>query len=57
MIKKSGGVIHGFAECETCGWKSESYKNILGISAMHAKRHKHLVLVEVAYSFDYDGRE
>jgi len=56
-VKKFGGVIHGFAECETCGWNSESYKNILAISAIHAKKHKHKVLVEIAYAFDYDGRE
>lgn len=54
MIRR-GGVIHGIADCEDCGWHSESYKNILAISAIHAKRKKHKVSVEIGYGFVYDG--
>ena len=33
----SGGVVHGVAACDDCEWKSYSYKNILEVSANHAK--------------------
>jgi len=55
-MKKSGGVVHGIAICEDCDWKSYSYKNILGISAIHAKKYGHKVNVEVGSYFCYDGR-
>lgn len=54
-MKRTGGVVHGIAECDDCNWQSGSYKNILGISAIHAKKYKHKVHVEVAYVFIYDG--
>jgi len=54
---RTGGVVHGIAACKDCGWSSESYKNILAISAIHAKRYKHKVWVEVGYDYIYDGRQ
>ena len=54
-MKRTGGVVHGMAECNDCDWESGSYKNILAISAIHAKKRKHKVHVEVGYVFIYDG--
>lgn len=54
-MKKNNWIFSGFANCQDCDWKSSSYKNILGISAIHAKRYKHRVLVDIAHGFEYDG--
>lgn len=56
MMATSGGVVHGVANCDDCSWESFSYKNILAISANHAKHHKHKVSVEIGYAYEYNGR-
>lgn len=55
-MKKSGGIVHGVGVCEDCGWESCSYKNILGISAIHAKTYGHKVNVELGSYITFDGR-
>lgn len=56
-MKYSYGVVHGIAECEDCGWRTESYKNAQAISKIHAKRHGHKVSGELGIAFSYDGRK
>lgn len=54
-MKKSFGVVHGIAECQTCGWKTQSYKNAQALAAKHAKKYGHRVEGEVACAYTYDG--
>lgn len=54
-MKKHAWFYCGFAECKDCGWKSDSYKNLLGISAIHARRYKHKVAVDLGFAAEYDG--
>ena len=56
-MKKDFGVTHAIAECQDCDWKNELYKNAQATGALHAKKHKHLVHVEIGVSGEYDGRE
>lgn len=56
MIKKKIGVIHGIAECKTCGKRWEGYKNAQAVAARHAEKYKHLVRGEVGLGYEYDGR-
>ena len=50
------GVVHCIADCEDCGWHTESYKNGQAIAALHARKHHHRVKGELGISFGYDGR-
>jgi hypothetical protein len=54
-MKKHSWVVHGIANCETCGWTYENYKNAQGVAANHAKRNGHLVRVDVGLVSEYDG--
>ncbi|MGH8897930.1 MAG: hypothetical protein ACRDZ4_13140 [Egibacteraceae bacterium] len=56
QVTRSFGVTHGIATCETCGWRTESYKNAQALAARHAKAHGHRVSGEVAYAYTYDGK-
>ena len=56
-MQKSFGITHVIADCLDCGWRTESYKNGQAISAKHAKKHGHKVLVEVGMTGYYDGRK
>lgn len=56
-MKKSFGVIHCVADCQDCGWSTESYKNGQAIAAKHAKKYKHKVTVDIGLCGTYDGRE
>jgi len=56
-MKYSYGVVHGIAECEDCGWRTEEYKNAQATAAIHAKRHGHRVVGELGIDFSYDGRQ
>jgi len=55
-MKRTSGIVHGMAECKDCGWRNENYKNAQATGAIHAKKHKHRVEVEVGYSHVYDGK-
>jgi hypothetical protein len=44
------------AFCDTCGWKLSS-RNALGAAAIHARKHKHYVHVDVYKSVIYNHRE
>lgn len=55
-MQKSYGVIHAFAECKDCDWKTESYKNAQAIAATHARTYGHKVEGEVGNAFTYNGR-
>lgn len=57
MIKKGFSVIHCIATCQDCDWVNERYKNAQATGAIHAKKHRHLVHVEIGLSGDYDGRD
>ena len=54
-MKRSYGVVHGLATCETCDWHTESYKNAQANAARHARAHGHRVSGEVGHVFTYDG--
>ena len=54
-MKRDYGVIGCIAECLTCGWKTESYKNGQAIAARHARAHGHRVEGEVTAAFEYDA--
>lgn len=56
-MKRSYGPVEQEAQCEDCGWSTESYKNGQAIAAIHAKKHGHRVRGRVINSFIYDGRE
>jgi len=56
-MKRTSGIVHGMANCEDCDWHNHNYKNAQATGAIHAKKHKHLVNVEVGYAHTYDGRE
>lgn len=55
-MKKTLGVVHIVAECKDCTWQTKSYKNGQAIAAKHAKKHKHLVNVDVGLMVVYNGR-
>lgn len=44
------------AECMDCGWAVESL-NAQAVGAIHARKYKHLVLVDTEINSRYDGRE
>lgn len=50
-------IVHGIAECSTCGWKTQSYKNAQANAARHARVHGHKVLGELGIAFGYDGSD
>jgi len=54
-VKRTFGVVHGVATCDTCGWETQSYKNAQAIAARHAQLHGHRVHGEVGYAYEYDG--
>lgn len=56
-MKRSYGVHHCVVECETCGWRSESYKNGQAIAAKHAKKYFHKVSGDLGISFTYDNQD
>jgi len=55
-MKKTIGVVHVVAECKDCNWRTESYKNGQAIAAKHAKKYKHVVIVDVGLMVEYDGK-
>ena len=55
-MKKRFGVVHGVAQCKSCGWETQSYKNAQALAAKHARHHGHQVTGEVGYAYTYDGR-
>lgn len=50
------GMRKVYAWCETCG-KDWSSRNAQAVAAIHARRHKHTVGVEVLQYYCYDGTE
>ena len=56
-MKRAFGVVHAVAECKDCGWTSQQYKNAQATAAIHARKYKHVVSVEVGIEGYYDGRE
>ena len=53
-ITRRFGVVHAIAECETCGWRTDNYKNAQANAARHAKAHGHKVVVEVGTVGTYE---
>jgi hypothetical protein len=56
MTSHTYGVVHGLAECQSCGWSTNSYKNAQAIAKKHAEKYGHQVVGELGISFSYDGR-
>ena len=56
-MKKATWKVHAVATCDDCGKEFQNWKNAQALAALHAKRHKHLVMGEVGLAFEYDGRE
>ena len=56
-MKLEYGVVHGLAECQDCGWSTQSYKNAQALAAIHARAHGHRVEGEAGYAYTYDGRD
>jgi len=55
ITSRNYAVVHGLAECLTCGWSTESYKNAQALAARHAKAHGHKVVGELGIAFEYTG--
>ena len=55
-MEKKIGKVSTVAECQDCGWRTEDYKNGQAIAAIHAKKHKHIVMGEVVLAFEYNGK-
>lgn len=47
------GVVAGVAECEVCGWKTYSFKNVQALAKQHAQHYGHSVWVDVGMSGRY----
>jgi len=56
-MERAFGKVHTYAECEDCGWTTDNHKNGQGLAAIHAKKKKHKVKVEIGIAGYYDGRE
>ena len=56
MIVKMG-IIHVIANCRDCAWESSDYLTAQHSAAEHAKKRKHVVLVEIAKAGTYDGKK
>ena len=54
-MKKRSRKGWSHATCMDCTWELENI-NAQGVGAMHAKRHKHKVLVTTEIESSYDGR-
>jgi hypothetical protein len=54
-MKRKYGVVHGVAECQDCGWSTQSYKNAQALAARHAGHYNHRVVGEVGCVFEYDA--
>lgn len=54
-MRRTYGVVHGIATCETCGWSTQSYKNAQALAARHAAAHGHRVTGEVGCAYTYDA--
>lgn len=54
-MNRKYGVVHGLAECQTCGWSTSSYKNAQANAARHARAHGHVVNGEIGVTFTYDA--
>ena len=55
-MKRKFGVVHGLASCQDCGWETSSYKNCQEIAAIHARKNRHRVQVEIGIAGWYDGK-
>jgi hypothetical protein len=55
-IKKTIGVHHSLAECQTCGKQWADMNNAQAVGAKHAKHYGHLVTVDVGITIKYNGR-
>ena len=53
---KSFGKTHTIAKCLDCNWETQEYKNGQAIAAIHAKKKKHKVSVDIGITGFYDGR-
>lgn len=53
-MNRRSGVVHAVAECKTCGWSTEHYKNALANGAQHAQRTGHTVDVEQCIAVTYN---
>jgi hypothetical protein len=53
------GVVHAQAECltEGCGWQAPTWKNALGVGAVHARRYGHHVVAEQVVAVTYNRPE
>ena len=54
-IKKS--LIHTIAECRNCRWRCEDYLKAQQKSREHAESMNHLVVLDLGYIAQYDGRK
>ncbi len=53
MTTRQGGLVHHWAECQTCG-KDWSGRNAHGVGARHAQLTGHHVQVEMGYAYTYN---
>lgn len=55
MESRTYSVVHGLAQCDDCGWSTQSYKNAQALAARHARAHGHKVRGELGIAFSYTG--
>lgn len=55
-MKKDKSLIHLIAKCEECNWESGNYLVGSDAAYAHARKKKHLVMMEMGYSVIIDGR-
>lgn len=57
MRMRNKGLIHAIAECRDCGWGCENYLTAQAEARKHADSKRHLVVIDLGYVFEYDGRK
>lgn len=50
-----GGLVHYEGGCNDCEARW-SARNVIGVAAAHAKRHRHNTWAEMAHAYRFDGQ-
>lgn len=46
---KGYSLVHGLADCQTCGWNEEDYKTAAKKGREHANKTGHIVHIELGF--------
>lgn len=56
MRRTRKALIHGIAECRTCGWRCEDYLTVQGLAEKHARETGHHVTADLGYVVEYTSK-